>query len=254
MHKRGKVLRDTAAGPGLLMVEGQQYPFPLEGVWKSETAPRPGLVVDVQFSEQGDVEAITAVPESQLAKEQAEQALAAARSKGTALASSAVATFGMPTLVAVALLIVGWFFLTAVSYNAGFLGKVDFTFWKILAFANSSNTMQGLSTLNGGGSAGFYGILGFLALAGPFLAYVWKDKRAILAGLLPLVFMLFVALVVRNSIASAVGSASGQEMDSIRDEVMKGISIGMGAYLSLLAAIYLGFSSVKKFLIAKATS
>lgn len=40
MKKRGKVLRDASSGPGLLMVEGQQYPFAWNGVWKSETAPK----------------------------------------------------------------------------------------------------------------------------------------------------------------------------------------------------------------------
>jgi hypothetical protein len=41
MAKRGRVLRDPSVGAGLLMVEGQQYPFALEGVWKSEAAPKP---------------------------------------------------------------------------------------------------------------------------------------------------------------------------------------------------------------------
>ena len=36
MSKRGMALRDPYAGPGLLIVEGQQYPFVLEGVWGSE--------------------------------------------------------------------------------------------------------------------------------------------------------------------------------------------------------------------------
>ena len=79
MTKRGKVLRDANAGPGLLMVEGQQYPFTLEGVWKSEVPPKPGLVVEVDFDSTGQVTGITAVPESQLAKEQAEAAMAVAK-------------------------------------------------------------------------------------------------------------------------------------------------------------------------------
>ena len=87
MKKRGKVLRDTSAGPGLLMVEGQQYPFALEGVWKSEVAPRSGLVVVVEFDQGGQIVAIIAVPESQLAKEQAEAVMTVAKEKGAALAS-----------------------------------------------------------------------------------------------------------------------------------------------------------------------
>src|SRR5438477_327433 len=67
MSKRGKVLRDPHAGPGLLMVEGQQYQFLLEGVWKSDVPPTPGLVVDLEFDSQGKISGITAVPESQIA-------------------------------------------------------------------------------------------------------------------------------------------------------------------------------------------
>ena len=100
MPKRGKILRDPHAGPGLLIVEGQQHQFFLEGVWKSDVPPKPGLAVDVEFDGQGTLNGITAVPESQLAKEQAEIALAAAKKRGAALASSMVAKFGMPQLVA----------------------------------------------------------------------------------------------------------------------------------------------------------
>ena len=43
MAKRGKVLRDPNAGPGLMIVEGQQHAFFLEGFWQSEVPPKPGL-------------------------------------------------------------------------------------------------------------------------------------------------------------------------------------------------------------------
>jgi hypothetical protein len=254
MKKRGKVLRDTSSGPGLLMVEGKQYTFPLEDVWKSEAPPRPGIVVDVELSDEGTVQSVTAVPESQIAKEQAEQALAVARARGGALASSAVARFGMPTLAATGLLIIGWFFLSTISINAGFLGKMDFTFWRVLSFVNAKNAFEALGTLKDGGSAGFYGLLALIALAGPFLATFWKDRRAVLGGLLPLLFMLLVALLVRSAVSSATAGAPAEMMDAARSEMMKQVSIGMGAYVSLLAAIYLAFISVKKFLVAGATS
>lgn len=254
MKKRGKILRDTSSGPGLLMVGGKQYSFPLEGVWKSETPPRPGLAVDVGLDDAGAVQAITVVPESQVAKEQAEQALVAARAKGGALASSAVARFGMPTLVATGILIIGWFFLSAISINAGFLGKMDFTFWRVLSFVNAKNAFEALGTFKDAGSAGFYGLLALIALAGPFLATFWKDRRAVLGGLLPLLFMLLVALLMQNAISSATAEAPAEMMVAARDEIMKQISVGMGAYVSLLAAAYLAFTSIKKFLVARAVN
>jgi hypothetical protein len=100
------------------MVEGQQYPFTLEGVWKSEAPPATGMVVEVEFDSNSRIVAVHAVNESQIAKEQAEVALNAAKEKGAALASGMVAKFGAPSLVAGGLLIVGWFFLSTVSIKS----------------------------------------------------------------------------------------------------------------------------------------
>jgi hypothetical protein len=252
MSKRGRILRDASNGPGLLTVDGQQFTFALEGVWKSSTLPTPGGWVDVDFGPNGTVASVAAVPESQLAKEQAEQALTAAKAKGAAFASSAVATFGLPTLAATGALILGWFFLSTVTLDGGFLGKMTFTFWKILSLLNSSNALDGLQSMQGSGSTGFYGFLAFLCLAGPFVGAVWKDKRATLGGVLPVVFMVIVLIMVRSTISSATAGAPAEVADAARSEIMKSISLGLGAYVSILAAIYLGFQSVRKFLAARA--
>jgi hypothetical protein len=82
MRKRGKVLRDPHAGPGLLMVEGRQYPFSLESVWKSEGPPKPGLAVDIDFGQSEQILAITVVPESELAKEKVEAAAITQKQRG----------------------------------------------------------------------------------------------------------------------------------------------------------------------------
>ena len=65
-------MRSPHTGPGLLMVEGRQYPFSLESLWKSQGLPQPGLAVDIEFGQSGQIVAITVVPESQLAGEQTE--------------------------------------------------------------------------------------------------------------------------------------------------------------------------------------
>ncbi|HEX3321729.1 MAG TPA: hypothetical protein VHR84_13565 [Terriglobales bacterium] len=258
MTKRGKVLRDANAGPGLLMVEGQQYPFTLEGVWRSEVPPKPGLVIEAEFDQAGQVTGITAVPESQLAKEQAEAAMAVAKEKGAALASGMVAKFGLPNLVAAGILILGWFFFATVSLDAAIFGKLEFTFWQILGFLNSSNLMESLGRAGRSGpSAGMYGFFAILCLVGPFVAYFWKDKRAHLGGLLPLVFMVIVALIVRSSVHSALGgdvAGPYREMqERAQDEAMKALSLGMGAYLSILASLYFAGIGAKKFLASRAS-
>lgn len=257
MKKRGKVLRDPIAGPGLLMVEGQQHSFSLEGVWKSEIAPKPGLVVDVEFDAAAKIAAITAVPDSQLAKEQAEAAMAVAKEKGAALASGLIANFGAPNLVAIGLLIVGWFFLATITVDAAMFGKLEFTFWQVLGYLNSSNVLQALGAGGKSPSTGLYGFLAIAAIASPFLSHVWKDKRAHLGGLLPLVFMVVVGFMVQNALDSAFGAnttaqgAIAQMQREAQAEAMKAISIGMGAYVSIVASLYLAGVGVKKFLAAK---
>lgn len=51
--RRGVVLRDTSAGSGLLMVEGRQLPFHLEGLWRSPVAPKPDMAVEAEFDGEG---------------------------------------------------------------------------------------------------------------------------------------------------------------------------------------------------------
>jgi len=267
MSKRGTIMRDPSAGPGLVMVQGQQYQFALEGIWRSETLPKPGLVVDVDFDPVGQVTAMTPVAETRLAKEQADAALEFARAKGTALASGMVARFGAPRLIAAGLLVVGWFFLSTVSVDAAIFGKLKVTFWQVLGLLNADSPLDMLAWGRGGPSAGLYGFVAVACLAGPFLAYFWKDNRAHLGGVLPLVFMVVVALLVRHALYSALSAAGnaagfggGAEYESMhadmqrqaKAEAMKAISIGAGAYLSVLASLYFAVIGVKGFLVRQA--
>jgi len=257
MTKRGKVLRDPNAGPGLLIVEGKQYQFSLEGVWRSEVPPKPGLAVDVEIDTAGNVAAVTAVPESQLAKEQAEAVLRTAGGQGKKIFDRMVAAVGLPNLVAVLLLFISWTYLTAASMQVPFGGKMDFTFWQVLGFLNASNLLEVMER-NGHPSAGIYGFLAIVCLAAPFLCFVWKDKRAHLAGIAPLAFMLIVGIMVRSSLSSSMGggAASGPYADMQKqavDEMMKAISLGLGTYLSILVSVYFAGMGAKNFLAAKAS-
>ena len=109
MKKRGKVLRDPRTGPGLtgphrmlpglLMIEGRQYWFCLDGVWKSGIPPKPGLAVDVKLDHARQIIAITAVSESQLAEEQAERSVGTAKAAGVKILRKIAAKCGMPNLL-----------------------------------------------------------------------------------------------------------------------------------------------------------
>ncbi len=255
MTKRGKVLRDTTGGPGLLSIDGQHVQFASEGVWHSEATPVPGMAVMVDFAQDGSIVGISSISDSQIAKEQAGVVVEAARQRGKALASTAVARFGLPTLIATGLLMIGWFFLTAASIQT-MLGRVDFTFWQLLGFLNSGSAFESVMQGRTGPSAGFYGFLALVALGGPFVPHFWKDKRASLGGLLPLLFMFMAAIMLRSSLNSSFGAdvngPLGDMARQMREEAMKAISLGFGSYLSALASLYFAGVGVKKFLLARA--
>jgi len=240
MRMRGKVLRDTTSGPGLLIIEGQQYRFSLQGVWKSETPPKPGLVVDVEIDDHGIVQSVTVVPGSQLAQEQAEAAIARTRPLPSRV--------GMSTLATTGALLAAWFFLTAASIQVPFPGKLEFTFWQLLGFLSAGN-VPGL--LDGRGSstgAGPYGLVAIAAMTGPFIYSFWKDRRTLLGGVLPLLFMVIVGIALRSSIQTALG---GVHANQAGDESMKSVSIGIGTYVSMIAGLYLALISAKDFLATK---
>lgn len=71
-----------------LTVEGKQYSFLREGMWRSDVPPRTGMTVDVGFDPDGAPVEVYAVSESQIAKEQAQKALDGALRHGGALGAS----------------------------------------------------------------------------------------------------------------------------------------------------------------------
>ena len=235
------------------MLEGQQHQFFLEGIWKSDVPPKPGLVVEVELDSLGKVVAITPVTESQIAKEQAELAVLVTKKKGAAQVSSMVAKFGLPQLVAAVLLSLSWYFLTAFSVELPFLEKIDFTLWQVLGFLNADSVSRALER-HANPNAGFYGVLAVLAITGPFLRCFWDDKRAILAGLLPLLFMLLVGILIRSDIqssfASSVNATYGMQRQ-LQEEITKAISVGFGTYTSILVSLYFAANSAMQFFEAR---
>jgi hypothetical protein len=92
------------------------------------------MSVDVEFDAAGEIVGLRSIPDSQIAKEQAELALASARDKGGKLVAAAVARFDLPTLAAVDVLFLGWFNFSALSIQTP-LGRLDYTFWQLLGVA-----------------------------------------------------------------------------------------------------------------------
>ncbi|ALS60416.1 hypothetical protein [Pandoraea norimbergensis] len=258
MKQRGKILRDTSAGPGLVMIGSRQHPFDLEGVWQSSQAPAVNMTVEALLDDAGNVVTLSVVAESQLAREAADEAMAAVKQKGNAL----VARFGPRTLGAMALLAIGWFMLNVVSVQVSADYRVGISFWKLLGLINSPGGV--INAMGGnGGSAGMYGLVAVLAIVAPLAPYFVKDRRAHLANLLPLIFMVAIGIAIYLNISDGLSQAKtaasyfgGRDAGRMASdfasqmvrEALKAISLGLGAYLSLIVSVYLAGTGLRGFL------
>ena len=258
MTRRGTILRDTNAGPGLLVVDGSQHPFLLEGSWRGATPPRVGMVVDVTFGPGGEVSSVSPVDESQLAREQAEQAMAALKQKSGAVAGAMVSRFGGRDLLALGALLLGWFVLKVGSFEGGLMGSISFTFWQVLGYINSGAESIGRRAMGGSTGTGFLGIVAVVALAGPFVHHFWKDRRAHLGALLPMLLMLFALWRVFSGMGDAAGDQAsmfgeeGRQMaEEMRREMRNAVSLGIGFYVAFAASIYFALTGMKRFLASR---
>ena len=64
--------RTPDSAPGLLVVDGQQKTFTLEGVWKSPVAPAVNMAVRFEFDGAGSIRGLTVVDPQQAAREKLE--------------------------------------------------------------------------------------------------------------------------------------------------------------------------------------
>jgi len=233
--RRGRVLRDTSLGEGLVFVEGTQYSFRLEGMWRSEFAPSVNMPVDAVFDEQGQLVALTTVALGTLGREQAALAFDAAgnavqaltgqlQAKGLPFAKVWARRTGYDTLAATLLLIVAWFWLPALSIGIGILGEHALSFYQVLAFLDGG--FLGLA----GGHAGSYGVLVLVALLGVFLPQFWKDPRAGYGMALPLALTLVAATMAFERAGSLLGVSA-----------WRSVSFGSGLHLALATGCYLAF-------------
>ncbi|HKU25549.1 MAG TPA: hypothetical protein VJQ54_08765 [Candidatus Sulfotelmatobacter sp.] len=245
MPKRGKVLRDPHIGPGLLMVEGKQYPFLMEGLWRSDVPAKPGLVVAVDFDPHGNLHSITAVGEDALFL----QSSSRPRDFGSALSQGWTLLRGTPAqLAAAALLMLSWCFLSAVSIHLPSFGRADLTFWQLLGYLNAGNLSTQISDVVANPDPGVLGFTALLVLAGAFLPFFWSRRGASLGGFLPLVFMIVAGYLIATQLHSSLtdqfvgGYAAGQAQHVIRN----GISLGLGTYVSISLGTYFSVMSVMR--------
>ncbi len=258
---RGKILKDTNSGEGIVYVNDGQKSFMLQQHWKSAIPPKVGGVVDVEFDATGDLIAVYAVDETTLAKEQAQKTLNVLGAYGKEGANQVLARVSPSVLVSLFVIAISWTFFSAINVNIAKGFSASATFYDILKLINQGGEMSAIANING--SAGLLGLLMWACLLAPLASHFHENKNLPLTYCAPLVFMfgvgLSVYLTVQNQISktSAMSKAMlGNMVDELISEqismAMKAISLGLGFYLSLMVALYLSAIGVKKYFANKA--
>lgn len=247
MIKRGTIEKQLANGACLLNIGGIQVAFSPDHAWKSAERPQPGHPVEVEVDATGTVISVVAEPPA-AATPSPSSSLLIAHDASRSIAHQFVERVGLPTVVATGVLAFSWFFLTTVSYDAGFLGHIGFTFWRLLGFLGTPSPIEAMQTMRESGGPGVYGLFACLVLACPFAGAVWCDRRAALGGVLPLIFLFVVVLEARRCLASLMAGIAPEVADAAREEMLKEVSLGFGAWVSAAAALYLAFLSVRRLI------
>jgi len=232
------------------MMEGRQYVFTTETVWKSGFKPELGMVVDVELAQDGSVAAVRGIPQSQLTEEQT--ACGARRSMTESRRDSCDAgELGVANLIAAGILLGAWFMLSAAAIKTP-VGRVNVTFWQLLGILHSNAALDGLMQGEIPANPGLYGLGALVSLAGPFLHYAWNDRRAFLMDMLPLAFLLAVGIVLRNDALDNLRAAGNHGIaDAAGSDSSSVILIAAGYYVSVLASLFLAGNGLRRFLAAR---
>lgn len=232
---RGKILQYNGnEGQGVIVADGNQYGFRI-ATWKGDSIPSVGKAVDVTLAD-GQLQTVMVVPDEVIMREKTAEItgklgaivgdIGSSLAKGGAGAAggSVVTFYGRNLLIAYGVFLLGTLFFNAISIN--FFGTSQGQpLFELASLLSQFGVLKGLKV----------GLL--LSYAGFAVPYVWRDRRAWLVLTLPLLVVLYALW----SGSRSIGGAAGGEASDL-------FSLGVGAYLSLVAAVVLAAGGVKRFL------
>ena len=255
---RGTLIKVPDATPGLVMVNGRQCPFVLEGIWRIPAAPTPGMTVEAALDAQGNIVGLTPVDAARVALEQGQQVADLAR-KGYGVALDRI---GKPTLIATAVLWLGWFVLPSVH-----MGPLSLTFWQLLGIDPSNFMTLAAGTSN----HGLLSLVGLASIALPLAPLVWKGPPRPWLNMAPLAFLGLVvagtAYFVERAIAEqeqasaalqtqlfgagsarSFGAAANAAQNAASDFLMKSAleALGWGLAVIVIASVVLFVQALRR--------
>jgi len=235
--KRGRILRDTSVGPGLLTVEGTQYTFLLEGMWRSEVPPRTGMAVDVIFDRTGAPATVCAASEGQVAKEHAQRAPSGVLQHGESMKGGLGSRLGAAALAAEALMLACFFLLPNMEMGDAWTRR-KINGWDAIGLDPATMMTN---------DHGFLSLLAVLCLFAPLAVPFVKQAWARWLNAAPLAFVALAAVAIASEVRSLgqqaadnVAGLLGGEVGREMSRQMSGMfSVSFGAYGVLLCSIYL---------------
>jgi hypothetical protein len=255
---RGKIMRDTNVGPGIVLVNGEQKVFSLESHWKSSTPPKVGAVVEVELDSQGSTLAVTIIDEAERAKEHAQKALDFAAKNGKLYGGILLERVGALTLICTALMVIAWLFLATLTVQISGDYSESASFYNVLKMLNAGCSLESVGSLKYAG-AGLYGFLMWIAILAPIATHFNSNKYLQLAYCVPLLYWVSICLTFYFSIKSRVAAAQGMANDimgsaasemasQMMSMTLRAISMGLGFYVAAIVTIYLAVTGIKKYL------
>ena len=236
---RGTIIKVPDATPGLLLLDGGQYAFTLEGVWRSAMAPAANQSVIVELDSADAVLSITVVDQQQIAKEKLAELSGVAKVQGKVVAAqiesvirALAARMGSATLGIAVLIWITWFLFHAAGVGEGGVDMGSYTFWKLIG----TNFADQVSVMDPGHARGWLRLLGFVAIVAPFLAPFIREAWSRYLNAAPLAVVLLAWIVLHANMAGTFGQMGADNPFSYK----------WGFYLLLAACLALAAKVLKK--------
>jgi hypothetical protein len=235
---RGTIIKTPDSSPGLLVVDGQQKTFTLEGVWKSSAAPAVNMAVDIELDGAGLITGLTAVDPQQAAREKLERIGGAAVERSRQGVGALAVRMGKATLAAAALLWIAWFFTPALTLREDISNvSKSFTFWDLVGLDPNTNIVTTPA------SHGLFGLLGLLAIAAPFASPFIRNPKAKYLYAMPLGYLAIAVFVIRSDFNTFFAHILGANLADATKWLS--FSFGYGTYVLVIASLFLATRVLK---------
>lgn len=206
---KGTIIKTPDSTPGLLVVDGQQKSFALEGIWKSEVAPAVNMAVDIECDGAGLITGLTAVDAQKEAREKLEKIGDEAQKRGkeaVVIAQQGVgalaARMGKVALIATVIVWIAWFFMPGLGFSVSFFGAgqtKSYTLWDALSLDPSNNMNPG--------SFGLLNLIVIVGILAPLAALFIRHRQARYLYAAPLACLLIAWFTVQHEFSQLLAAA-----------------------------------------------